>query len=127
MNRYAMVLEELGLAPQWRLRNRAADRRAEAPAPVVEAPAAEHLPREARIASMDWIQLKAAVRECTACKLHAARTQAVIGVGDEAADWLFVGEGPGAEEDARGEPFVGQAGRLLDNMLLSLGLRRGQD
>jgi len=130
MNREAMVLEELGLAPRWRLRNRAAGTRAEAAgtqAPVVEASAAEPLPREARITSMDWAQLKTAVRECTACKLHAARRQAVFGVGDEAADWLFVGEGPGAEEDARGEPFVGQAGRLLDNMLLAIGLKRGQD
>ena len=51
----------------------------------------------------------------------------MFGVGDEQADWLFVGEGPGAEEDARGEPFVGQAGRLLDNMLAAIGLKRGQD
>ena len=59
--------------------------------------------------------------------MHGTRKQAVFGVGDENADWLFVGEGPGAEEDARGEPFVGQAGRLLDNMLASIGLKRGQD
>jgi DNA polymerase len=51
----------------------------------------------------------------------------VLGVGDRNADWLFVGEGPGAEEDARGEPFVGQAGKLLDNMLAAIGLRRGED
>jgi len=76
---------------------------------------------------MDWIALKAAVRECTACQLHSGRTQSVFGVGDEAADWLFIGEGPGAEEDARGEPFVGQAGRLLDNMLAAIALKRGED
>ena len=64
---------------------------------------------------------------CTACALHAARKQAVFGVGDEHADWLFVGEGPGAEEDARGEPFVGQAGKLLDNMLTAIGIARGDD
>src|SRR5262249_49333960 len=57
--------------------------------------------------------------------LHAARKQAVLGVGDERAEWLFVGEGPGAEEDLKGEPFVGQAGRLLDNMLRAMGLKRG--
>jgi len=51
----------------------------------------------------------------------------VLGVGDVDADWLFVGEGPGAEEDQRGEPFVGQAGKLLDNMLAAIGLRRGED
>jgi DNA polymerase len=59
--------------------------------------------------------------------LHERRKQAVFGVGDERADWLIVGEGPGAEEDARGEPFVGQAGKLLDNMLSAIGLARGND
>jgi uracil-DNA glycosylase family 4 len=49
----------------------------------------------------------------------------VFGVGDENAGWLFVGEGPGADEDAQGEPFVGQAGKLLDNMLVAIGLKRG--
>ena len=75
---------------------------------------------------MDWAELKQAAKTCTACALHGARKQAVFGVGDERADWLFIGEGPGAEEDARGEPFVGQAGRLLDNMLIAIGLQRGQ-
>src|SRR5258705_8590749 len=53
--------------------------------------------------------------------------RSVFGVGDEQADWLLVGEAPGAEEDARGEPFVGQAGRLLDNMLAAIGLARGEN
>ena len=74
-----------------------------------------------------WPELKAMVRDCTACRLRAGCTQAVFGVGDEQADWLFVGEGPGADEDARGEPFVGQAGKLLDNMLLAIKLRRGKN
>ena len=73
--------------------------------------------RAARIARMDWPELKAAVGGCPACGLRKTCTQTVFGVGDEQADWLLVGEAPGAEEDARGEPFVGQAGRLLDNML----------
>ena len=76
---------------------------------------------------MDWDPLKAAVAQCTACPLHAKRTQTVFGVGDEQADWMFVGEGPGAEEDAKGEPFVGQAGRLLDNMLAAVGMKRGEN
>jgi DNA polymerase len=59
--------------------------------------------------------------------LCARRKQAVPGVGDENAAWLFIGEGPGAEEDERGEPFVGQAGRLLDAMLAAIGLKRGED
>jgi len=79
------------------------------------------------LSKLGWPQLKAMVRDCTACKLRAGCTQTVFGVGDENADWLFVGEGPGADEDAQGEPFVGQAGKLLDNMLLSIKLRRGKD
>ncbi|RMG30898.1 MAG: uracil-DNA glycosylase [Gammaproteobacteria bacterium] len=77
-----------------------------------------------RAATLDWTALEAAVRDCTACGLHAGRTQAVFGVGDRAADWLIVGEAPGAEEDRRGEPFVGRAGKLLDNMLAAIGLAR---
>ncbi len=83
--------------------------------------------RAAAIAAMDWAQLRASIAGCRACELCRERKQAVPGVGDEAADWLFVGEGPGAEEDARGEPFVGQAGKLLDAMLAAIGLKRGND
>ena len=83
--------------------------------------------RAARILRMDWAQLKAAVASCEACALSKTRSNAVLGVGDERAEWLLVGEAPGAEEDARGEPFVGQAGRLLDNMLVSIGLQRGSN
>ena len=79
------------------------------------------------LSNLDWPQLKAMVRDCTACKLRAGCTQTVFGTGDEQADWLFVGEGPGADEDAQGEPFVGQAGKLLDNMLLAIKLRRGEN
>ena len=77
--------------------------------------------------ALGWTELKARVKECTACKLRAGCTQTVFGVGDEKADWLFVGEGPGADEDALGEPFVGQAGKLLDNMLLAIRLKRGKN
>ncbi|MDO8292040.1 MAG: uracil-DNA glycosylase [Gallionella sp.] len=73
---------------------------------------------------LNWPELKQRVHDCTACKLRAGCTQTVFGVGDEQAEWLFVDEGPGADEDAQGEPFVGQAGKLLDNMLLSIKLRR---
>jgi uracil-DNA glycosylase len=88
------------------------------------APAAD---RAAQIHAMDWAQLKSSASACTACVLHKARRQAVLGVGDEKAEWLFVGEGPGAEEDERGEPFVGQAGKLLDNMLAAIALKRGNN
>jgi DNA polymerase len=83
--------------------------------------------RAARILKMDWAELKAAVAGCQACGLRKTCTQTVFGVGDEKAEWLLVGEAPGAEEDARGEPFVGQAGRLLDNMLAAIGLARGKN
>jgi len=79
-----------------------------------------------QVDKLDWAELKQQVRDCTACKLRAGCTQTVFGVGDEKADWLFVGEGPGADEDALGEPFVGQAGKLLDNMLMAIKLKRGK-
>ncbi|MDP2143980.1 MAG: uracil-DNA glycosylase [Gallionella sp.] len=87
----------------------------------------EEQSREQRIAELDWPELKAMVRDCTACRLRAGCRQTVFGVGDPQADWLFVGEGPGADEDERGEPFVGEAGKLLDNMLLALRLKRGKN
>ncbi|HEU5283912.1 MAG TPA: uracil-DNA glycosylase [Burkholderiales bacterium] len=124
MNRRELILQELGLWPAWVPRERAVAPPAPAPEAVLEG---AHGSRAERIARMDWPALKEAVRTCTACTLHAKRQQAVFGVGDERADWLFVGEGPGAEEDARGDPFVGQAGRLLDNMLAAIGLQRGRD
>jgi len=136
MTRRDLILRELGLV-QWRLRGAARTDDAVLPdasrgarrAMVRTLPtaAAGEGERTIAIAGMDWMQLKASVHGCAACALHARRKQSVFGVGDENADWLFVGEGPGAEEDERGEPFVGQAGRLLDNMLASIGLRRGQD
>ncbi len=93
----------------------------------IDVPSTPSVAREARISKMDWPALKAAVSDCTACALHEGRTQTVFGVGDENADWLLVGEAPGQEEDRQGEPFVGQAGQLLDAMLASIDLRRGQN
>jgi uracil-DNA glycosylase len=83
--------------------------------------------RRGEIMSLEWPALKARVASCADCPLHAKRNKTVFGVGDENADWLFVGEGPGAEEDAQGEPFVGQAGRLLDSMLAAIKLKRGEN
>jgi DNA polymerase len=98
MSRREEVLAEMGIAPIWKLRQQ----------PVLD----------------EWIPLKAAVSGCTKCGLHKTRTQTVFGVGDENADWMLVGEAPGAEEDRLGDPFVGQAGKLLDNMLAAIGLSR---
>jgi DNA polymerase len=138
-------MKELGLTPVWRLRTEvlpagpdvppqptAAPRMTEnAPHPLKAVAArALVLPLDARaagIAQMDWPQLKESVAGCTACPLHKGRHKTVFGVGDEHAEWLFIGEGPGADEDMKGEPFVGQAGKLLDNMLAAIGLKRGQN
>ena len=106
MSRRHDLLAEMGLAPVWRLRNR---------------------PVELKRAEPGWIELKQAVPACTACGLHKSRTQTVFGVGDENADWMLIGEAPGAEEDRLGDPFVGQAGKLLDNMLAAIGLQRGEN
>jgi DNA polymerase len=74
----------------------------------------------------DWSELRDRVAACTRCALHKSRTQTVFGVGNERADWMIIGEAPGAEEDRRGEPFVGRAGKLLDEMLRAIGLKRGE-
>ena len=71
-----------------------------------------------------WQALGEEVRACRRCQLHATRTQGVVGVGPRRADWMVVGEAPGAEEDRRGEPFVGAGGQLLDAMLQAIGLDR---
>ena len=107
MTRRHDVLAEMGLAPVWRLRT-----------PPAQEPKGEE---------PGWIEIKQAVPACTACGLHKSRTQTVLGVGDENADWMLIGEAPGAEEDRLGEPFVGQAGKLLDNMLAAIGLNRGEN
>lgn len=109
----------------------------EAPAAVAEAvaptpsaapaPPANDLapsPRPAGVEAMDWDALQAAVAGCRACGLCAGRTQAVFGVGSRTAGWMVVGEAPGETEDRLGEPFVGAAGKLLDNMLAAIGLSR---
>jgi DNA polymerase len=125
------MLRELNLYPLWVRRGVPMAEAAvpAAPVPVAQAqvtPKTEAEPRPSPLLpSADWDTLKQQVRDCTACKLRAGCTQTVFGVGDQNADWLFVGEGPGADEDAQGEPFVGQAGKLLDNMLAAIGLKRG--
>ena len=78
------------------------------------------------IKTLDWDALQAHVSECTACELHTSRTNTVFGVGDSNADWLIIGEAPGADEDRQGEPFVGRAGKLLTAMIQALGYKREQ-
>lgn len=117
-------LRELGLWPVWRLKTRQ----------QLVPQSAEHTPLDATVDSvllmtetLDWDGLLQTITSCTACGLHHNRTQAVPGVGDRHAHWLLVGEAPGAEEDRLGEPFVGQAGRLLDAMLAAIGQKRGHN
>ncbi|WP_018878532.1 MULTISPECIES: uracil-DNA glycosylase family protein [unclassified Thioalkalivibrio] len=133
--RQRRILADMGI-PVWRSRVAAA--------PAIEAPPGEPLApaaevpsgaadaggggQDAAVATLDLEALQTRVRDCQACaELARERTQTVFGVGDPRARWLFIGEAPGAEEDRRGEPFVGRAGQLLDNMLRALGLERGHD
>lgn len=96
----------------------------EQPEPAVkpEMPASD-----SEISTLDWDALAARVAACTACGLHQRRTQTVFGVGAQDAPLMLVGEGPGEQEDLLGEPFVGAAGQLLDNMLRAIGRSRAQD
>jgi DNA polymerase len=77
-------------------------------------------------ASSGWDELERAVKSCTLCPLHQTRTQSVFGVGNRNAQWMVIGEAPGADEDRQGEPFVGRAGQLLNSMLKAIGLQREQ-
>jgi DNA polymerase len=94
-------------------------------APVASPIAAEPSPTGST-ASMDWPGLRAAVAACRACVLCESRKQTVFGVGHPQAHWMVVGEAPGEQEDLRGEPFVGAAGQLLDNMLRAIGVTRAE-
>ena len=144
--RREIYLNEIGVGPLWARRETisgAADSMPENAAPQASCeladaaqflsiepdsgPAAAAAPSAAEIAQMDWPQLKAAVAGCVKCGLCKSRTRTVFGTGDDKAKWLFIGEGPGRNEDLQGEPFIGPAGRLLDNMLLAMGLRRGDN
>ena len=147
------MLEEMGLTPQWKLRERPqaaravqkTGARADLPSPArgavadgpgsgdprsvnieaVQKPAVVNISFE--VAQAGWDELRQSIAECRSCELCKDRQLVVPGVGDEQADWLFIGEGPGAEEDEQGLPFVGPAGRLLDAMLAAIDLQRGND
>lgn len=131
-NRRKKILKELDLAPVWRSKSTHPKQDELITPELDEQKISISSPRSASdsvaalgIPQMDWEHLKLTVSTCVACPLSQTRTQTVFGVGDEHADWLFVGEGPGAKEDVVGEPFVGQAGKLLDQMLAAIKLKRG--
>ena len=122
-------LRELGLT-RWRQRMDGNGRAADGPAAA--APEAASRPAGGRTLTLDpaaakkhaWRKARRQAEECTRCELHRSRRNAVFGVGSESADLMLVGEAPGADEDAQGEPFVGPAGLLLNRMLAAIGLAR---
>jgi DNA polymerase len=144
-----VALEMLGLAPMWLRRGGQAVPSAVAaqvppgddtlapvearvaPDAVLDSSASEAPPsapdRPPAVATLDWDALEARVTACELCRLCEKRTNTVFGVGDREADWMLIGEAPGENEDEQGEPFVGQAGKLLDSMLRALEFERGRN
>jgi len=130
-NRRKKILKELDLAPIWHSKPAHPEQDEVLTSQLNEHKNSTLQPRSVGdsaatlgVPQMDWESLKSTVSTCVACPLSQTRTQTVFGIGDEHADWLFIGEGPGAREDATGEPFVGPAGKLLDQMLAAIKLRR---
>jgi len=136
--RQRAMLREMGIELWPAVMSGAAAAAVAPPAPAVDAPPPARAPAASpeatpvtvpaasrpEVATMDWPALRAAVAACRACALSQSRRQTVFGVGHERAHWMIVGEAPGEQEDLKGEPFVGPAGRLLDAMLDALGLTR---
>lgn len=121
-NRRLQYLQAMGIQP-WQLRRSVAAEAisaAQTPAGAVDAEPDEAV----EAAKSRWSELRARVETCTACELHRSRTQTVFGVGACNASWMVIGEAPGASEDQQGEPFVGRAGQLLNEMLRAIGLQR---
>ena len=133
--RRAVFLQEIGIGPLWLRRDRTAAGEPEMAAVTAaemgaDIDTASHIHTEVdtrTIGSMDWAELQVAVASCTRCGLCRSRNRTVFGTGEPHAKWLFVGEGPGHQEDMQGEAFVGPAGKLLDNMLRAIGLQRGSN
>jgi len=115
------TLQAMGLGPVWQRRGLAQGAEHEQGASVQSEESLHH------IAALDWQPLTEMIASCQQCGLCQGRKHTVPGIGDMQAKWLFVGEGPGRQEDEQGEPFVGPAGKLLDNMMLAMGLERGKN
>jgi uracil-DNA glycosylase family 4 len=132
-----LFLQEMGIEPEWLPKDRLT---------IVETPAKDEtantslerlveIPTEQAsldtssktISVMDWETLEHTVFSCQRCQLCHTRTQTVFGTGPRTAEWMVIGEAPGEHEDRQGQPFVGQAGKLLDNMLSAIGLNRIQN
>ena len=118
-------LNALGI-DSWRPRGDEPDVEVVGHAPVAATEEGARVPVAATAVETSSLeQLRETVSACQLCSLHESRTQTVFGVGNPAADWMIIGEAPGVEEDRRGEPFVGRAGKLLDEILRAIGLDRG--
>ena len=134
-SKHAYRLKELNLLPVWRQKSNISEYGGkfshEEPSIQETPPNTFHPVEDSQLIKesdqTSWNQLKQAVTDCFRCQLSHTRIHTVFGVGDEHADWLFIGEGPGAREDEIGEPFVGQAGKLLDQMLAAIRLKRGDN
>jgi len=129
-SRQTRLLGEMGI-DVWQLREGATksteeSSRTEIIPDAQAASSADALSLQPSIDQADWGAIEDAIRGCTACILHQSRQNAVCGVGNRQADWLIIGEAPGADEDKQGEPFVGRAGQLLNEMLRATGLGREQ-
>ena len=117
-----MYLEHMGIT-RWVQRSAPAG---PDPGSLPDQPAAATVVGRTIADDPEWDRLQAEVAACTRCELHRGRTHTVFGAGDRQAKWMIIGEAPGAEEDRRGEPFVGRAGQLLNSMLEAMGLERQQ-
>jgi uracil-DNA glycosylase len=126
--RQQRYLAELGI-PVYKIRGApeaAVPRQSEPRALAVESASLVAQPSISAGADDVWEGLAAQVRACTRCGLHRSRTQTVFGVGKRDAELFVIGEAPGADEDRQGEPFVGRAGQLLNEMLRAIGLPRSE-
>ena len=127
MNREEAVLRELNLYPLWKMKGQAASPHSIAKTAQNITETVPNKSREQIIGELEWDELKTTVRDCTACSLRTGCKQTVFGVGDPQASWLFVGEASNADDDNQGEPLLGQTGKLLDNMLMAIKLKRNKD
>jgi len=129
------ILRELNIYPLWRLRvpdssNEPSAEYVEEATAVAELSPVTMVIRKtpnSDCSDLGWTELKKRVLACTACKLRAGCIQTVFGMGDEKAGWLFVGSWSSEDDEAKGEPFAGQAGQLLDNMLAAIKLKRSEN
>lgn len=132
-----LFLKEMGIEPEWLPKNAVTivenPAKGETPTTSVKSPIqipTVHAPSgtsTATTSAMDWDTLEQTVSSCQRCQLCSTRTQTVFGTGPHNAEWMVIGEAPGEQEDRQGQPFVGQAGKLLDNMLYAIGLNRTQN